>query len=186
MSIYSIALFVHVVGAILVFAILTLEGIAIRLLRRVETAREGATPAAVLQLNRVLGPLSGLGVLVPGLYMTATSWGWVPWIAVGLAAWALIAVLGAVNGIRMLAVQRMLSSESGPVSANLQDRIRDPLFVASWSARVGVALAIVFLMTVKPGLPGALVTVAVAVAAGISVSLPGFSRPRSNQPMGAR
>jgi hypothetical protein len=186
MTVYSMALFVHVVGAMLLFAILTLEGIVLRLLRRAETAGEGASSAAVLQVNRVLGPISGLGVLVPGLYMAATSWGWVPWIALGLAAWALIAVLGAVNGIQILALQRTLASGSGPISANLRDRIRDPLFVASWSTRVGIALGVVFLMTVKPGLLGALLTIVVAAAGGIAVSLPGFSRVRPKEATGAR
>jgi hypothetical protein len=186
MSIYSIALFVHVVGAILLFATLTLEGMALRLLRRAETADEGASSAAVLQVNRVLGPISGLGVLVAGLYMSATSWGWLPWIAVGLAAWALIAVLGALNGIRILALQRRLGSASGPISTDLRNRIRDPLFVASWTIRTGIALSVVFLMTVKPGLPGALVTVGVAAAAGIAVSLPSFSRLGPKEAMGAR
>jgi hypothetical protein len=60
MSIYPIALFVHVVGAILLVAALTLEGIAIRLLRRATTASEGGSAAAMLRLNRVIGPLSGL------------------------------------------------------------------------------------------------------------------------------
>jgi hypothetical protein len=186
MLIYLIALFVHVVGAILLFATLTLEGIAMGLLRRAETAREGARSAAVLQVNRVIGPLSGFGVLVPGLYMAATSWGWVPWIVVGLAAWALIAVLGAVNGIRILAVQRTLGSESGPISAKLRDRIRDPFFGASWSTRAGIALGVVFLMTVKPGLLGALVTVVVAAAAGIVLCLPAFIRVRPQEARGAR
>jgi hypothetical protein len=186
MSIYPVALFIHVVGAILLFATLTLEGIAIRLLRQAATAREGASSSAMLRLNRVLGPLSGLGVLVPGLYMTATSWGWVPWIAVALAAWALIAALGAVNGFRILALQRRLGRESGPISSPLGDRIRHPLFVASWSTRAGIALGVVFLMTVKPGLLGALVTVLVAAAAGLAVSLPGFGRLGSKEAMGAR
>src|SRR3981081_715628 len=138
MLFYSIALFVHVAGAIALFATLTLEGIAIRLLRQAANAREGASSAALLQLNRVLGPVSGLGVLVPGIYLTATSWGLVPWIAVGLSAWALIAVLGAVNGIRILALQRMLGRESGPISDHLRNRVRDPLFVTSWSTRAGI------------------------------------------------
>jgi hypothetical protein len=186
MSIYPIALFVHVVGAILLVAALTLEGIAIRLLRRATTASEGGSAAAMLRLNRVIGPLSGLGVLIPGLYMAATSWGWVPWIAVGLAAWALIAILGALNGIRILALQRLLGRESGPGSAPLRDRIGDPLLVASWATRAGTALGVVFLMTVKPGLVGALVTVVVAAAAGLAVSLPGFRRLGTREAMGAR
>src|SRR5258708_26123863 len=96
----------------------------------------------MLRLNRIVGPFSALGVLVPGLYMTATSWGWVAWIVVALVSWALIAVLGAVNGIRILALEQ---------AGGLLEGIRNPVFLISWLTRVGIALGVIFLMTVKPG-----------------------------------
>ena len=76
MTLYSIALFLHVVGALLLFVTLTVEGVALLLVRRAATAEAAEGAAAVLGLNRIVGPLSALGVLIPGLYMTATSWGW--------------------------------------------------------------------------------------------------------------
>src|SRR6266849_5771784 len=79
MSLYSIALFFHIVGGVLLFVLLTIEGVGLR---------QGFMAA---RLNRVLGPISALTILVPGLYMVASQWGLKGWIVVGLAAWVLIA-----------------------------------------------------------------------------------------------
>jgi hypothetical protein len=94
------------VGALLLFVTLTVEGVALRQVRRAATTEAAQGAAALLRLNRIVGPLSALGVLVPGMYMTATSWGWVAWIVVALVSWLAIAVLGAVNGIRIVALER--------------------------------------------------------------------------------
>jgi len=151
MTLYSVALFVHVVGALLLFVTLTVEGVALR---------QAAPP--LLRLNRIVGPLSALGVLLPGLYMTATSWGWVAWIVVALASWLAIAVLGAVNGIRIVALER---------SADLKTGVRNPMFLISWMTRVGLTLGVVFLMTVKPGAVAALLAILIAAAAGAALGV---------------
>ena len=65
---------------------------------------------------------------------------------------ALIAVLGAINGIR--------SVRSGGAAAS----------AASWWIRVGVALGVTFLMTIKPDLIGSVVSVVLGGAAGWAVS----------------
>ena len=162
MTLYSIALFIHIVGAVLLFVTLTVEGIALRLLRRAATIEAAQGAAALLQLNRIVGPLSALGVLIPGLYMTATNWGWVAWIVVALVSWLAIAVLGAVNGIRILALERSQSLLSG---------IRHPQFLISWLTRVGMALGVVFLMTIKPGAGAAVIAILLGAAAGAALSL---------------
>jgi hypothetical protein len=167
MNPYSLALFVHVVGALLLFVTLTVEGVALRQLRRAATAQEAKVGTAMLRLNRVVGPFSAVAVLVPGLYMTATSWGPTAWIVVALMSWAVIALLGAVNGIRILALERNLGSESAQSVAQL----RDPRFFVSWLARVGIALGVVFLMTVKPGAFVAVLAVIVAAAAGLAAGV---------------
>ena len=51
MDLYSIVLFVHIVGALLLFVLLTVEGVGLR---------AGFPSAAV---NRVLGPISALAIL---------------------------------------------------------------------------------------------------------------------------
>ena len=170
MTLYSIALFLHIVGALLLFVTLTVEGIALRLLRRAVTTEAAQGSAALLRLNRIVGPLSALGVLIPGLYMTATTWGWVPWIVVGLLSWLAIAVLGAVNGVRILALERSQALLTG---------IRNPMFLISWSTRAGTALGVVFLMTVKPGAAAAVLAVLLAAAVGAALAvLLGVARRR--------
>ena len=168
MTLYSIALFVHVLGALLLFVTLTVEGVALRMLHRAAATEAALGAAALLRVNRIVGPLSALGVLIPGLYMTATSWGWVAWIVVALVTWVVIAVLGAVNGIRILALERSQAFLTG---------IRNPMFVISWMARVGIALGVVFLMTVKPGAVAAVLAIVISAAGGAALGI-GLSKVR--------
>ena len=162
MTLYSIALFVHVVGALLLFVTLTVEGVALRLLHLTAATEAAPGAGALLKVNRIVGPLSALGVLIPGLYMTATSWGWVAWIVVALASWVVIAVLGAVNGIRILALQQSQALNIG---------IRNPMFVISWMTRVGIALGVIFLMTVKPGTVAAVLAIVIFAVAGAALGI---------------
>lgn len=179
MNLYPIALFAHVVGALLLFASLTLEGVALRQARRAASAEEARSAMAILRLNRMVGPLSAVGILVPGLFMMATLWGLVIWIAVALAAWGLIAVGGAVNGARMLALERKLARESGGVATATAAQLRDPFFPTTWLTRLGMALGVVFLMTVKPGAAGSVTAIVIAATVGLAASLPVWSRARS-------
>ncbi|HEX7262662.1 MAG TPA: hypothetical protein VF383_00650 [Candidatus Dormibacteraeota bacterium] len=172
MSLYSIALFAHIVGALLLFVTLTVEGVALLQLRRATTTEAAAGAAGLLRLNRIVGPLSALGVLIPGLYMSATSWGWVAWIAVALASWVVIAVLGAVNGIRILALERSHALLTG---------IQNPMFRISWSTRVGIALGVVFLMAVKPGTVAAVLAIVIAAIAGATLGTAVWTARRTRE-----
>jgi hypothetical protein len=136
MSLYSFALFLHIVGALALFALLAIEGVSLR---------QGTRPP---RISRMLGPISGLLVLVPGLYMSATSWGWQGWILVSLVFWLLIAAGGAFTGVQLM-----------------RGRLDRQTASVSWLVRVGIALGVVFVMTVKPA---AVVAVAVVVISGIA------------------
>ncbi|HEV2141525.1 MAG TPA: hypothetical protein VGT01_10045 [Candidatus Dormibacteraeota bacterium] len=137
MNLYSVALFVHIVGAILVFVLLTIEGLGLRF---------GFDYA---QLNRVLGPVSALLILVPGLYMMAAEWGWAGWIVTGIASYVVIAGVGAYTGISVM-----------------RGRMNRRTAAASWLVRIGMALGVAFVMTVKPSLLVSVTAVAVGVALG--------------------
>ena len=121
MSLYSIALFVHVLGAVMVFVLLAVEGVGLR------------TGTSTAQLGRTLGPISALAILVPGFYLAAQT-GWHAWTAVGLVGYLGIAGLGAYTGVMFM---RGRMSSSG---ASL-----------SLLVRVVIAVGILFDMTVKPG-----------------------------------
>jgi hypothetical protein len=149
MSLYSIALFLHIVGALVLFVLLTVEGVSLR---------QGFMAA---RLNRMLGPVSALTILVPGIYMVVSEWGWNGWVVVGIAAWVLIAVAGAATGIGLLAGRL---------------NVRTAAF--SWSARVGMALSVVFIMTVKPDLIPSLIVVVAGAGLGAAAGSATMSRLR--------
>ena|SRR2546428_365656 len=149
MSLYGIALFVHIVGALLLFGLLTAEGTALRV---------GISAAP---LGRTLGPISAVAILVPGLYMMAAQWGVKGWIVVGITSWVLIAVGGAFTGISVV------RGRMGPRTATF-----------SWLARVGMGLGVVFDMTLKPDVVVAVVAVLVGLVVGVSAATLVTPRPR--------
>ena len=140
MSLYSIALFAHIVGALSLFALLAIEGVSLR----------AGVAAGVVQ--RILGPISALLILVPGFYMVITSAGWRGWAEVGLVSYVVIAVVGAFTGISVM--RGSMSTGAATIS---------------WLARVGIALGVVFDMTVKPDVRGAAMAVLGGLAAGAAI-----------------
>jgi hypothetical protein len=166
MTLYSFALFVHIVGSLLLFTAFTAEGIGLFHLRKVTTREQARQWEGVVALARIFGPASVVTILVPGLYMMVTTWGFVSWLAVALFAWFAVAVMGAVNGIRLSLVMRRPATDVTVIG-----RLRAREFVVSWMTRLWIALGIVFLMTNKPDLAGALVCVAAAVVVGGSTGL---------------
>lgn len=172
MTPYSIALFLHVVGALGLFVALGLEWTSLVYLRRASTAEQAREWLGVLGGTRRLGPASLAAILLSGFYMMATTWGWVGWIIVALAAMVLIAIVGAtLTGLRIVAVGRAAAAESGLLSPALRQRLQDPLLWTSVQIRTAIALGIVFLMTIKPDLIGALATIGLAVVLGLASGL---------------
>ena len=172
MTWYSVALFVHIIGALLLGTAFTVEGIGVFRLRRATTSAQVREWEGVTGLGRVFGPASVVAILASGLYMMVASWGWVPWIAVGLFAWVLIAVLGAVNGIRLTGIVGRAGRDEAAIIA-----LRGRSFVVSWMARVGIAVGVVFLMTNKPGLLWAVLAVLIAAALGAALGVLVSDRP---------
>ncbi|HEX2647651.1 MAG TPA: hypothetical protein VHO95_10515 [Candidatus Dormibacteraeota bacterium] len=142
MDLYSIALFVHIVGALLLFAILTSEGIGLRF---------GFSTA---QFGRVVGPVAALAIFIPGLYMMKAQWGFAGWVAVGITTYVLIAALSAYTGITFM-----------------RGRIDARTATLSWLLRVGMALGVVFDMTVKPDLFVSIAAVVVGAIAAVAAGL---------------
>ena len=167
MNRYAIALFLHIVGALGLFAALGLEWTSLRQLRRATTVAQARAWFDVLGLVRRIGPASLATILLPGFYLMATAWSWTGWIVVALAGMGLLAALGALNGV--------------PLAAPVRERLQHPRFVASIQTRVALVLGIVFLMTVKPDLGGALLTIGVAVVLGLVASVPAWRRERARR-----
>lgn len=172
MSVYSIAVFLHIVGALGLFAALGLEWAGIHNLRRVVTAGQAREWAKLLGALRFVGGPAALTLLITGIYLSATHWGQQGWIGLGLAGLVLIAALGgALTGRRIGAIARALPPDDGPIPAALGDRLHDPVLPLSAWIRTALALGIVFIMSTKPSGAAALAVMGVALGLGLVVGL---------------
>jgi hypothetical protein len=177
MNFYSIALFLHILGALGFFVALGLEWTSLRRMRGATTFEQVREWMGIANSAQRVGMPSMLLILISGFYMMATAWGGVAWIIVALGTLVLLVVLGlALTGPRMAAIGRAVTGEHGPVSATLHSLLHDPILWISMQTRAALALGIVFLMTVKPELGGALLTTGVALVLGLASGLPVLAR----------
>jgi hypothetical protein len=172
-SVYAIFLFLHVVGALGLFAAIGLEWAGLSNLRRATEANQVREWVRLLAAPRVLGGPAALIILITGIYMSATRWGPQGWIIVALVAMVLIAVLGgAIGASRIGAIARALPSESGAISPTLSQHLHDPVLARSLWVRTALLLGNVFRMSTRPGWVGALVAMGLALVAGLVAATP--------------
>ena len=171
---YHIALFVHVSGAVLFFIGLGLNWLGLNRLRRAERVEQVREMSALLHMLRPLFPISVVLLLSGGLYMTITVWGFtLAWLDAALVMLPALPILGPrVNGRRLTRIrQAALTQPDGPLSAGLRAQTTDPVLVY-WSRLVALlGCWMVFLMTIKPDLPGTLAALGVALALGVFFAL---------------
>jgi hypothetical protein len=178
MTFYSVILFVHVAGALALFMALGLEWTSLRHLQDSGTMEQIRAWGNVSTVVRSLSIFATLAILLPGGYLAAkmTSWSQ-PWIQISMGATLLIgAAASAVTGPRMRAIRSACAAGNGEVSAALRVRLSDPFLWVSLQFRVALALGIVFLMTTRPELEGALAVIGAALAVGLVASLIGRNR----------
>lgn len=175
---YHLALFLHILGAFGLVAAMTFEVIGLQGLQRARTREDALTWLGVGRVVQRLGPASLGLILVMGLYMTATNWGWTGWIVVALAGLVAIGLIGGLlTGVRLARIGPAVGRSSGPLSDDLKAALRDPILVPSFRTRLGIVLGVLVLMTLKPALLPSLVIVVVAGAIGLLTGL--ISSPRS-------
>jgi hypothetical protein len=180
--VYSIALFIHIVGALGFFAALGLEWASLRHLRRATTTnqiRERLRDAAGV---RRVGMASMLTLLASGFYMMVIAQVGGAWLIVAFWSLVLLSILAvALSFRRMAAIGRAVTAEDEPVSSALRHLLHHPLLWIAIQTRVAIALGIIFLMTVKPDLGGALLTIGVAAMLGLASALPIFGREQAQE-----
>ncbi len=181
MNAYSIALFLHIVGALGFFVALGLEWTGLQQLRSAGVPEQVRAWMGILRSTIKVGFPSMLATVLTGFYMVLTAWGWVPWILVVLGTLVLvIAFSAAVSNPRMKAMGQALA-EKGPLSHTFRDLVNSPLLWISIQARVALALGIIYLKIAKPDLAGSLLVIGVALLLGLAsaLALPALRRMRA-------
>jgi hypothetical protein len=180
MTVYSIALFLHIGGALGFFAVLDLEWMSLRQLRRATTAEQVREWLSISSSVGRVAMLSMLTLFGSGIYMVVTVWGGIAWIVISLGSLVVLGVIAThlIRG-RMAAIRHDITSETGTLSPALYDSLHHPALWIAIQIRVAVALGIVFLMTVKPDLIGSLLTIGIAAVLGLVSALPSASREQA-------
>jgi hypothetical protein len=174
MSAYSIALFLHLVGVLALFAGIALEQTALRRLRTARSLAEVREWMTLLRgVRRIDGP-AGLTILLSGGYLVGGGAGYHAWVGAGIVGMVAMAVIGiAFARPRMLAIASAMPATDGAVSSALRTRLADPVLRAAAVTRATLGLGIVFDMAVKPGVAGASIALVVALVIGAATSLRG-------------
>lgn len=169
MSLYPYALFLHIVA---VLGLFIATGIEWTTLFGVRSAKNVGQVRQLMNVNaafELVFPVAALLILVAGLHMTFTVWGWShAWISVSLLALILMGVLGpTINARRMKAIHASArATPDGPIPASLKKLINNRVLWTCVLAMSFADLGIIYLMTIKPGWIGAIVVMLVTVAAG--------------------
>lgn len=175
MSIYTIVLFVHIIGAIGYFLSIGSWLFILGGLRRAQRVEEVRALMHVNDLSRSVGGGSGLVLLIAGFYLALSAWGLLTsWILVALSSLILILPTNEVllaPRTRALVKQLERSAPEGEISLALWQHIHDPILWATSQTTAVLLLGIVFLMTTKPNLGGSLIVMAVALVLGLLSSL---------------
>jgi hypothetical protein len=175
MNLYTLALFVHLVGVIVgiagvcgwLFAL-----IGVRVACTVDQVR------ALLALYARAGNAALGGVVlivVGGLYMALSTSLWQSaWLIVATVSFVLALSVGGAVLTNHLAPLIKATGEApeGPLPASVVERIQDPVMRIELQTYIAVLLGIVFLMTTKPALNWAIVAIVVAAALGVLSGLP--------------
>jgi hypothetical protein len=177
MNAYSIALFLHIVGALVFFVVLGLEWIGLSQIRSAIVPEEARGVVGIVKSTNRLGFPSMLTTVVTGIYMWLTVWRGTAWILVVLGALVLEIVIFVTLTIpRMAAMEKALDVEKRPISQTFHNLANNPILWISVQTRVAIILGIVYLKIAKPDLVGSLLTIGVAVLLGLAAALPTLRR----------
>src|SRR5512139_2002738 len=137
----SIALFLHIVGALGLFVALGLEWTGLGQIRSAMTVEPIRAWMGILKNVRTFGFASMLTTVLTGIYMMLTAWGGVAWIIVTLGSLILLIALSlALTGPRMAAIGQALATGKGAFSPIYHTVANHPLLWISIQTRVAIAL----------------------------------------------
>jgi len=179
MSVYTVALFFHILGVLGLFAGTALDWTTILRLRRVQSVALVREVTSLVPFQSRLTQISLLLILIAGVYMTVKNWEWsTPWILPSLGALVVMGALGGgVIGRRLAVIRNAAAASDGTIPPALQRQTASPVLLTTSQTSGMIGLGVVFLMTIKPDLLTSLIALAVALVLGV-LSAQLWPRPR--------
>lgn len=169
---YTLALFIHMLGAIGLFVAVSLIVLAFARMKQASTLEQVREWASVADLAGKSLIFISLIILVPALYMVIIAWGFTtPWVMASLIAFVVLSIMGAtMNGRNIERIVAMAQAASpGLVPADLRAQLMAPQLWLAEGVRFMVLLGILCLMTIKPDILFSLLILAGMLILGIVV-----------------
>lgn len=174
MTLYPYALVIHIVGVLGLFISISLEVLAVFRMRAAKTTDQVHEWISVNRLLEKTLPASAVLILVSGLYLAFTGWGFnQAWIDLSLGGLVLLGILGPViNGSRMKGIERAAAAApDGEIPVNLRERIADPVLRIYAPIPGILGLGVVALMTLKLDWIGSIAVLLIALVVGLIAGL---------------
>ena len=168
MNTHSIVVFIHVMTAMLAFTLVGVELVALPRFLRATTRSEASGWVHVIETLGKAHGASAVLFLASGIFLMVKYWHHQPWIDVGMVGLFTLAGLGGgVTGSTMRGVEKALASASGnEIPAVVRAAQTGSRLVMSLRVRLSIAIAMVAIMTIKPGYVESVEIVAVVLIVG--------------------
>jgi hypothetical protein len=170
MSLYALLLFVHVSGAICLFIGIGIWLFGITVIARAGRVEQVRAVADLMLMVRNIVPVGALLVIVAGVTMTWTAWGFrTGWIAVALGSLVIIGPIGTwVIDPKVRAIATLAHTlPDGPLPIILAERTYNRVLYLALHTMTAMLFGIVFLMTTKPTLTSAIGAMLVSTFLGL-------------------
>lgn len=169
MDLYHIALYAHILGAVVIVGMGFFMPILMRGLRRTPTVTGLREWADAIHRVAALGNPAAALVLITGLYMAWSRFSFADgWLAVSLVLFLIAG--GIAGGVLDPQIKALIAAADaapeGPVPDDLRAVAAAPKMHNFEAVLFGLDLAIVFLMTNKPPLAASLMVAAAGLAVG--------------------
>jgi Predicted integral membrane protein (DUF2269) len=174
MNTYDVVLYLHLLSLFTLVGGITVLGLSYLRLRVAGSLTDAASWTTLADQIGWAFPVSVIGLLATGGYLTSRAWTWTTdWVVVSIAGLALVMVQGPlVAGPRARALKLAFDeSGSGPIDERTPRLARDPALWIVILANPGVVLGITWNMTAKPGTAGAIAAVVIGYTAGAAAAL---------------
>lgn len=174
MDTYHVVLYIHLLSLLVGFSAGVIETVCLFRLRAANTL-EAAAPWGQLagEIEKAF-PVAILGLFGSGAYMTSDLWTWnTSWIVVAIVGLVVLSLQGPlVAGRRGHAVKTaLIANGPGPLGPDARRMTRDRALWAAGMTNEALVLAVVWVMTEKPGWGGAIAALAIAYVVGLALAV---------------
>ena len=182
MTIYSTILCIHVIATLGLVGAITAEAIAVRQLRRAPELADAGFWLEPMPALRISASICLLLLFLSGGYLTDCLSMWhLAWPKIAVVIVLSFGALAGISGRRLTQIRKALHNPMGN-SKMAMPSVKSPFFKLSLSLRVGLVLAAVFLMAIKPNLTQSVVAVLALVLLFLGIGSLGTKSQDSASP----